>query len=131
MSWEEVLAYVIDQLGNVLGLVVLPWAFAKLLQYVDNTIVSNLVKQAEETAIACVRTIKQTYVDGLKKEGKFDAAAQKAAFDMCMNDIERLLSDAAKQAIVKSTGDFAAWAKIQIESGVEITKSEGASNEAK
>ena len=62
-----------------------------------------------------VMEIFQTYVEALKKEGKFDAAAQQMAKDKAMDKIMARLSDTMKNYIAEHYGDIKAWISEQIE----------------
>lgn len=62
-----------------------------------------------------VMEIFQTYVEALKKEGKFDAAAQKMAKDRAMEKIMARLSDTMKDYISEHYGDIRNWISEQIE----------------
>ena len=62
-----------------------------------------------------VMEIFQTYVEALKKSGKFDEAAQIMAKDKAMEKIMTRLSDTMKQYIEEHYGDIRAWISEQIE----------------
>ena len=62
-----------------------------------------------------VMEIFQTYVEALKKEGKFDVAAQKMAKDRAMEKIIARLSDTMRNYISEHYGDIRNWISEQIE----------------
>lgn len=62
-----------------------------------------------------VMEIFQTYVEALKKEGKFDVAAQKMAKDRAMEKIMTRLSDTMRNYISEHYGDIKNWISEQIE----------------
>lgn len=62
-----------------------------------------------------VMEIFQTYVEALKKSGKFDEAAQIMAKDKAMEKIMTRLSDTMKEYIEEHYGDIRAWISEQIE----------------
>ena len=62
-----------------------------------------------------VMEIFQTYVEALKKSGKFDEAAQIMAKDKAMEKIMTRLSDTMKGYITEHFGDIRAWISEQIE----------------
>ena len=62
-----------------------------------------------------VMEIFQTFVEALKKEGKFDAAAQQMAKEKAMEKIMTRLGEDMKQYIADNYGDIKAWISDQIE----------------
>lgn len=62
-----------------------------------------------------VMEIFQTFVEALKKEGKFDAAAQQMAKEKAMDKILARLSENMKGYITEHYGDLKAWLSDQIE----------------
>lgn len=79
----------------------------------------NLASDAVKTAVTATT---QTYVDSLKKQGKFDAEAQKIAFDKTLATAKSLLTETALNAINTAYGDVNAWLSSKIESTVAETK---------
>lgn len=65
-----------------------------------------------------VNQITQTYVDTMKKAGKFDEAAQKEAFDKCKTIIESQLTVELKDFITSNFGDVTAYITTLIESTI-------------
>ena len=51
----------------------------------------------DRTITECVMATTQTYVDTLKKEGKFDGEAQKIAFSKTFDAVLAVLNDDAKE----------------------------------
>ena len=66
--------------------------------------------------------VSQTYVDALKKEGKFDAAAQKNAYNKAVDALEKLMDDDMKRVLIDVYGDLATWMKVAIESYIKNNK---------
>ena len=62
-----------------------------------------------------VMEIFQTFVEALKKEGKFDAAAQQMAKEKAMEKIMTRLGEDMKKYISDNYGDIKAWISDQIE----------------
>lgn len=62
-----------------------------------------------------VMEIFQTYVEALKKTGKFDEAAQEMAKERALQKIMARLSDTMKEYIVENYGDIKVWVSEQIE----------------
>jgi hypothetical protein len=64
----------------------------------------------------------QTYVDSLKKEGKFDIEAQKAAFSMTYDAVMKVLNDEAIWYITTFVGDLETYVTNKIEANVKLSK---------
>lgn len=69
-----------------------------------------------------VITVNQTLVDELKKEGKFDKDAQKAAFDKAFAISKSMISKECHKALEAAFGDVDIWLTTLIESKVEEVK---------
>ena len=66
--------------------------------------------------------VSQTYVDALKKEGKFDAAAQQNAYNKAVEALEKLMDDDMKHVLINVYGDLSTWMKVSIESYIKSRK---------
>ena len=66
--------------------------------------------------------VSQTYVDALKKEGKFDAAAQQNAYNKAVDALDKLMDDDMKRVLIDVYGDLATWMKVAIESYIKNNK---------
>ena len=66
--------------------------------------------------------VSQTYVDALKKDGKFDAAAQQNAYNKAADALEKLMDDDMKRVLIDVYGDLATWMKVAIESYIKNNK---------
>lgn len=122
MDWEEVLAYVIKTLLELVTLVVIPYLAVVIKKKIDIATANDYIDDALGVVESAVTFINQTYVNGLKEEGKFDKAAQEKAFSMCKEYVLKLLSEAAKNEIIKSCDDLETWVRVQIESMVLLHK---------
>ena len=65
---------------------------------------------------SAVNTIQQTYVDYMKKEGKFTEERQKEAFDRAVSIVKTQLTPELKNYITEHFGDIEEYIKTQIES---------------
>ena len=75
-----------------------------------------------DTITECVIATTQTYVEALKKEGKFDKAAQETAFNKTYTAVLAILSDEAKKYLTEAVGDLNLYITQQIEAEVKLTK---------
>jgi len=122
MDWEEVLAYVIETLLKLVTMCVIPYLAVVIKKKIDSAIANDYIDDALGVVESAVTFINQTFVNALKAEGKFDKEAQEEAFDRCKSYVLQLLSDAAKDEIIKSCGDLETWVKVHIESMVLMYK---------
>jgi hypothetical protein len=71
---------------------------------------------------ACVLTTNQTYVETLKKQGKFDAEAQKQAFETTKTAVLGMLNVELQDFITKAFGDINEYLTTAIEASVSSNK---------
>lgn len=88
----------------------------------SNEILSKYVEMLSNTICECVIATNQTYVDSLKAQGKFDAEAQKKAFEMTFNSVISILTDEAKVYLTSIYGDLTAYITNMIEAEVNKNK---------
>lgn len=69
-----------------------------------------------------VVSVNQTYVDSLKKAGKFDKAAQKEAKEKAIEVAKKLITENAREAIKQIYGDFDQYLDTTIEALVRENK---------
>ena len=77
-----------------------------IFRKLDNELAKKYISLLSSTITNCVIATNQTYVETLKKQGKFDAEAQKEAFNMTLNAVMALLTDEAKQYLSEIYGDL-------------------------
>lgn len=88
----------------------------------SNEVLSKYIEMLSNTICECVIATNQTYVDSLKKQGKFDAEAQKKAFEMTYNAVIGILSEEAKVYLASVYGDLTAYITNMIEAEVNKNK---------
>lgn len=94
----------------------------EIIAGLDNDAAQEYIKMITDTVTNCVIATNQTYVETLKKQNKFDADAQKVAFEKTLNAVIAVLSDDAKEYIVKTTGDLNTYLTNLIEAKVNENK---------
>lgn len=77
-----------------------------------------LNRTIQQTVIAT----NQTYVESLKAQGKFDAEAQKTAFQMTYDAVIKTLGNEAQQYLSEAVGDLNDYIKNAIEAQVNVNK---------
>lgn len=88
----------------------------------DNEMFTKYMTLLSDTVINCVVTTNQTYVNTLKEQDKFDAEAQKEAFNKTYEAVMRILTDDAKKYLSEVLGDLDLYINTMIESQVNFQK---------
>ena len=129
MDWmnilEQVFNIVLFPLMGVATTALIVFITAKtkeLKKKYDNELFSKYADMLEQTIISCVIATNQTYVEALKKEGKFDAEAQKIAFDKTFSAVITILSDDAYDYLSEAIGDLEEYITNRIEAEVNTCK---------
>ena len=89
---------------------------------VKNETQKKYLEMLNNTITDCVIATTQTYVDSLKKQGTFDAEAQKVAFTMTYEAVVKLLTDEATEYLNEAVGDLNLYITQKIESEVNLNK---------
>ena len=76
----------------------------------------------DKTICEAVIATNQTYVEALKKAGKFDGAAQAEAFKKTYETVMKLLTEEAKTYLTTLVGDLEADIQNKIEAQVNLAK---------
>ena len=101
------------------------WVNVKSAEIADtrkNEIEKKYINMLNNTISDCVIATTQTYVDALKKQGAFDAEAQKVAFTMTYEAVVKLLTDEATEYLNEAVGDLNLYITQKIESEVNLNK---------
>ena len=101
------------------------WVNAKTAEIADtrkNETEKKYINMLNNTISDCVIATTQTYVDTLKKQGAFDAEAQKEAFAMTYSAVMKLLTDEATEYLNTIIGDLSLYITQKIESEVNLNK---------
>lgn len=95
---------------------------AELIASRKNETEQKYLNMLKDTITDCVIATSQTYVDTLKKQGNFDAEAQKVAFNMTFEAVFNLLTDEAKEYLTEAVGDLNLYVTQKIEAEVSLNK---------
>lgn len=71
-----------------------------------NELEKKYIDMLNDTISDCVIATTQTYVESLKKQGSFDAKAQKEAFNQTYGAVMGILSEEAKEYLNEAIGDL-------------------------
>lgn len=89
---------------------------------IDNELIRIYLNEATDAVLQAVTYTAQTYVDSLKKQGKFDKEAQEQAFNTAKDVALKLLTEEAKRMITDLYGDLTVWLDTKIEQTVNDQK---------
>lgn len=129
MDWTGMLNQIIEvcliPLLGVLTTYLVMYLKAKsteLQEKVDNDLANKYIQMLTDTICVCVIATNQTYVESLKKQGKFDKEAQQKAFEMTLESVLSILSDEAKEYLTVIYGDLNNYIMQLIEAQVNQNK---------
>ena len=88
----------------------------------ENETFKKYIDMLNETIQNTVVATNQTYVESLKAQGKFDAEAQRVAFQMTYDEIMKTLGDEAKKYLSSAVGDLNSYITNAIEKNVNQNK---------
>lgn len=88
----------------------------------ENDQLVKYINAATDAISKAVLTVNQTYVDSLKKQGKFDEEAAKTAKQMAIDKAKALITENSKTAIETLYSDFEAYLNDAIEELVRENK---------
>lgn len=88
----------------------------------ENDQLVKYIDAATDAISKAVLTVNQTYVDSLKKQGKFDEEAAKTAKQMAIDKAKALITEDSKVAIETLYSDFEAYLNDAIEELVRENK---------
>ena len=94
----------------------------EIIDKTDSELADKYIRMLTDTITTCVIATNQTYVESLKKQGKFDAEAQKEAFKLTYNAVMAVLTDEAKHYLSAIYGDLTAYITTRIEAEVNVSK---------
>ena len=88
----------------------------------DDATFQKYITMLDNTIVNAVTATSQTYVESLKAQGKFDAEAQKTAFEMSYKAIMAVLGEEAKNYLSSAVGDLNKYITDSIERQVNVSK---------
>lgn len=94
----------------------------ELKQKSSNDMATKYLDMLNDTITNAVVTTTQTYVESLKAQNKFDAEAQKKAFQITYDAVMRVLTADAIKYITSYVGDLETYVTNKIESAVVFYK---------
>lgn len=113
-----VISAVVLPLISLIGAKLVAWLSSKT----KNEKTATAIKAANDIVLNAVKCVLQTYVDSLKKEGKFDEASQYLALSKAKEKVMEQMTDDTKALIESNYGDFDSWLITSIEATISTLK---------
>ena len=118
----ELIVYPVLSIGGIYLTYLISVKIKELKQKTNDDTTKKYLDMLNDTIAATVLATTQTYVEALKKQGKFDEAAQKEAFKQTYDAVMKVLTAEAIKYITVSVGDLETYVTNQIEAQVKLTK---------
>ena len=129
MNWMKILAQIFEiviipllGVGTAYLCYFIKVKIAELKEKTKNEKEKKYLDMLDKTICEAVIATNQTYVEALKKAGKFDGAAQAEAFKKTYETVMKLLTDDAKEFLSTLTADLEADIQNKIEAQVNLAK---------
>lgn len=129
MDWANVVKQIFELvvfpllgIGTTYLIVLINAKIKELKKQSDNDLEKKYLDMLNNTITDCVLATNQTYVNELKKQGKFDLDAQKIAFQKTYENVMALLTDEAKKYLSEALGDLQTYVNNKIEAEVLLNK---------
>ena len=123
---NEIIINIISVVVTSFVLPLISIAGAKLIQFINSKIKNNkaadLLTTATTIVINAVRSVFQTYVEALKKEGSFNKDAQIIALNKAKDIALTQMTDEVKNYLVTTYGSLDSWLDTNIEATINILK---------
>ena len=123
---NEIIINIISVVVTSIVLPLISIAGAKLIQFINSKIKNNkaadLLTTATTIVINAVRSVFQTYVEALKKEGSFNKDAQIIALNKAKDIALTQMTDEVKEYLVTTYGSLDSWLDTNIEATINVLK---------
>ena len=121
---NEIIINIISVVVTSIVLPLISIAGAKLIQFINSKIKNNkaadLLTTATTIVINAVRSVFQTYVEALKKEGSFNKDAQIIALNKAKDIALIQMTDEVKNYLVTTYDILDSWLDTNIEATINI-----------
>lgn len=123
---NEILLNVLSVVVSAVVLPLISLIGAKLVSFINTKInndkASKMMEEATNIVTNAVRSVFQTYVESLKKQGTFDKESQIYALEKAKSTALNQMSDEIKSYIKSNYGNINTWLSTQIEATISKLK---------
>lgn len=113
-----IVTVVVIPLITLLGAKLVKWVASKI----DDENAAKIVENASNIVLNAVKSVFQTYVDTLKKQGKFGSDAQQEALIKAKTIALSQLGHDTQKFLASNFGDVDTWIVTQIEATINTLK---------
>lgn len=132
MNWMEIVEQIFTlilfpliTLGGIYLVCFLSAKISEVKKKTNSDLANKYLDMLNKTIADTVLATTQTYVESLKQQGKFNAEAQKIAFQKTYDAVMKVLTEEGKKYIVSAVGDLPTYVTNKIESEVALSKNIG------
>ena len=118
----EIVIFPLLAIGTVYVIALIKAKIQEIKEKKNNDLYNKYLTMLDTTITDCVLATTQTYVDTLKKEGRFDLEAQKIAFQKTYENVMAILADDAREYLESAIGDLQTYVNNKIEAEVLANK---------
>lgn len=122
MNWAEIGTQVIVGIIGILLTGLGTLITCLINKYIKNDKLKTILSSLNETVRNAVSEVYQTYVEALKKDGMFDAEAQKEALSKALEIIKTNLPSYVMNWVKENYSDIDAYFKSLIEAAIGLLK---------
>lgn len=123
---NEILLNVLSVVVSAVVLPLISLIGAKIVSFINTKInndkASKMMEEATNIVTNAVRSVFQTYVESLKKQGTFDKESQIYALEKAKSTALNQMSDEIKSYIKSNYGNINTWLSTQIEATISKLK---------
>jgi hypothetical protein len=123
---NEIILSIISVVATSVVLPLITLGGTKLIQLINQKIkdekTRNLLTGLSTIVERAVRSVTQTYVDSLKKSGKFDQEAQLVALSLAKEEVLKEINEETRAFIETNYGNINDFVTKQIESTINLLK---------
>ena len=123
---NEILLNILSVVVSAVVLPLISLIGTKLVSFINTKIndekASKLLSKATEIVTNAVRSVFQTYVEALKKNGTFDKESQISALNQAKTIAISQMTDEVKDYISATYGDLDNWLNTNIEATINTLK---------
>ncbi len=125
---NEILLNILSVVVTAIIIPLITWCGTELIKFIQTKTKNAQAREYSVLAInivtTAVKSVFQTYVESLKKNGEFTIEAQDEALRRARDIVKRQIKDDVRNYIITNYGDFNTWLTSQIEATINTLKNQ-------
>lgn len=125
---NEILLNILSVVVTAIIIPLITWCSTELIKFIQTKTKNAQAREYSVLAInivtTAVKSVFQTYVESLKKNGEFTIEAQDEALRRARDIVKRQIKDDVRNYIITNYGDFNTWLTSQIEATINTLKNQ-------